>query len=367
MKRIAAQSAKELKHFQRDKLTMVLSVLMPLVMMCLFGLALTLDPDHVALTVEDLDMTPTSRAYVAAFAASNEFTIVEQPEGSDPEALLDRGKAAAALVIPPGFERDLLRGQAATAQLLLDGTDGNTALVLRQEAQAINQTFLVSRGSLPDAAFEMEIRYWYNPGLADRVFFGTGALGIVLIFYPALLGATAAAREHELGTAIQVYASNLSANEWVLGKALPYIVIGVGQFVLCFAMGAAFFSYKIPSDPTALLAGTLLYITTGVFFGMWLGHETKSQSMSIHVVQLGLFIVSMLLSGFLTPIENTPAQLRWISYLVPATYYIDLVRDGLLRNGGWATGWLPTLYLAALAAGTYLLNLFRLRKMRFED
>jgi ABC-2 type transport system permease protein len=367
MKRIAAQSIKELKHFQRDRLTMTLSVLMPLVMLWLFGATLTLDPDNVALVIDDLDQTPTSRAYVEAFAASNEFVFVPRNPGTRLVAALDEGRASAALLIPPGFERDLQSHKPAPAQLLLDGTDANMALVLRQEAQAITQTFLGRRGSIPPAALEVEIRYWYNPGLADRVFFGTGALGVVLIFFPALLGATATAREHELGTAIQVYSSNLTANEWTLGKALPCIAIGLLQFILCFVVGTIFFSYRIPSDPTPLLAGTILYIATGVFFGMWLGHETKSQAMSIHIVQLGLFIVSMLLSGFLTPIENTPVQLRWISYLVPATYYIELVRDGILRDGGWVTGWAPASLLAALATGTYLTNIFQIRKMRFED
>ncbi len=367
MKRIVAQSIKELKHFQRDRLTMVLSVLMPLIMLWLFGATLTLDPDNTALVVDDLDLSSTSRAYVEAFAGSNEFDFVPRNPGTPLAAALDEGLASAALLIPPGFERDLLRGKPAPAQLLLDGTDGNTALVLRQEAQAITQTFLMRRGSIPPSALELEIRYLYNPGLADRVFFGAGALGIVLIFFPALLGATATAREHELGTTIQVYSSNLSAQEWAIGKAIPCIAIGLVQFVLCFIVGAVFFSYRIPSDPSPLLAGTILYIATGVFFGMWLGHVTKSQAASIHIVQLGLFIISMLLAGFITPIENTPIQLRWISYFVPATYYIELVRDGLLRDGGWVTGWQPASLLAALAGGTYLITIFRVRRMRFED
>lgn len=367
MKRIAAQSLKELKHFQRDRLTVALSVLMPLATLWLFGAALTFDPDNVVLAVEDLDRTPASRAYIDAFAASNEFVLTAVSRTGRAETMLDEGSASAALLIPPGFERSLLQGRPASAQLLLDGTDGNTALVLRQEAHALTQAFLAARGGFPAPPLRAVVRYWHNPGLADRVFFGTGALGIVLIFFPALLGATAAAREHELGTAIQVYSSHLSAREWTLGKALPYIGIGLAQFALCFLMGSVFFSYRIPSDPTPLLTGTLLYIAAGVFFGMWLGHETKSQSVSTQVIQLGLFIVSMLLSGFLTPVENAPLQLRWISYLVPATYYIDLVRGGILRDSGWAAGWLPVLYLAALAAAAYLANLYRVRRMRFED
>lgn len=367
MKRIIAQARKEMKHFRRDRLTMALSVLMPVVMIWIFGVTIALNPDRVTLLVEDHDRTPVSRAYIDGFAAGEEFVIVRNGVGTRPEEALDEGVASAVLVIPPGFERRILSGTGGEVQFLLDGSDANTALILKQEAQAIHQTFLATRAGAAHRPIDAAIRFWYNPGLSDRIYAGTGALAMVLIFFPALLGATATSREHELGNVIQVYASSLSVNEWTLGKALPHVMIGLFEFVLCFAVGSIWFSYKIPSDPVPMVTGTFFYITIGVLFGMWVGNQTKSQSASIQIVQFGVFLVSMLLSGFLTPVASIPVQLRWISRLIPATYYVDLVRDSLLRNAGWATSWLPVLVLGGLMMAVYGMIVLQMRRMRYED
>lgn len=367
MKRIVAQARKELKHFRRDRLTVALSVLMPVVMIWIFGVTIALNPNNVTLLIEDYDRTPASRAYIDGFAAGDEFVVVRNGMAGRPEQALDAGVASAVLVIPPGFGRSLVAGQPEEVQLLLDGSDANTALILRQEAQAIHHTFLAARAAPGETPINADIRFWHNPGLSDRIYAGTGALAMVLIFFPALLGATAASREHELGTVIQVYASSLSVNEWTIGKAIPHIMIGLVQFALCFAVGSIWFSYRIPSDPAPLLLGTLWYISIGVLFGMWVGNQTKSQSASIQIVQFGVFLVSMLLSGFLTPVASIPVQLRWISRLIPATYYVDLVRDALLRDAGWGTSWLPVLVLGGLMMANYGLIVLQMRRMRFED
>ncbi len=367
MRRILAQARKEVMHFQRDRLTVVLSVLVPVAMVWIFGVTLALDPDNITLVIEDLDRTPTSRNYIDAYVSGSEFVVVPGTIGAPPEAALDSGEATAVLIIPPGFERRLVSRQGGQVQMLLDGSDANTALIVRQEAGAIHQSFMSADRGSPPKPIGVDVRFWYNPGLSDRIYSGTGALAIVLIFFPALLGATATSREHELGNVIQVYASSLSAHEWALGKALPHIVIGLLEFVLCFALGAVWFSYKVPTNPAPLLLGTVCYVTLGVMFGMWVGTATRSQSASIQIVQLGVFLVSLLLSGYLTPLASTPMQLRWISYLVPATYYVDLVRDALLRNAGWETTWLSILILGALALALYGMILLQTRRMRFED
>jgi ABC-2 type transport system permease protein len=238
MKRILAQAAKEWKQFRRDRLTLALSLALPIVMMLLFGLALSMDPDNTRLAVEDLDNTPLSRAYVEGYMATNDFVSVATPQGSRLAEVLDSGRARIGLRIPPHFERDLLRGAPAAVQVLLDGTDANTANALRNSAKAINQAFLRRRGAAvaPQPLVEMQVRFWYNPGLSDRRFFGSGALGMVLILFPALLAALAAAREHEYGTVIQAYASTLSAPQWILGKAIPYIGVGLIELGICFTI-----------------------------------------------------------------------------------------------------------------------------------
>ncbi len=368
MKRILAQAAKEWKQFRRDRLTLSLSLALPIVMMLLFGLALSMDPDNLSLAVEDLDNTPLSRAYVETYMATVDFVPVPTPQGADLTEVLDSGKARIGLRIPPHFERDLLRGVPTSVQVLLDGTDANTANALRNSTKAINQVFLgrMSHSAALPPLVDMQVRFWYNPGLADRRFFGSGALAMVLILFPALLAALAASREHEYGTVIQAYASTLSAPQWILGKAIPYIAVGFIELGICFTIGVVLFSYSFPGDPTPFLVGSLLYITTAVFYGMAVGNVMEAQAAAIQAVQLGAFLISMLLSGFLVPVANVPIQLRWISYLLPATYYVDITRDSLLRGGGWPAIGKSVLVLVVTTLVLFAANLRRMRRMQFS-
>lgn len=369
MHRTLAQAGKEFAQFRRDRLTVTLSVVMPLVMNLLFGLALSLDPDGLRLMVIDRDQTPMSRRYVDAFVASGKFDLLWPDSRTDPEHVLSSGTAEAVLIVPPYFERELLAGRVPETQALIDGTDANTALVVRQQAQAVHYSFL--RSLLPAAAraspIEADVRFFYNPGLSDRRYFGTGALGMVLIFFPALLGAAASSREIELGTVIQPFASTLSSFEWTMGKAAPYILIGIGELVLCLCMGAFVFDYRLPPDPTAFFAASVFYIAVGVLFGMLVGYQTGTQAAAIQFVLIVVFLLSLLLSGFLTPIENIPTALRWVSALIPARYYVWTVRDGLLRGGGWQAAWPQVASLAALALALFAANVVRMRRMQFRD
>jgi ABC-2 type transport system permease protein len=369
MKRILAQAAKEWKQFRRDRLTLALSLILPIVMMLLFGLALSMDPDNMRLAIEDLDNTPLSRDYIETYMATNDFVPVPAEPGASLAETLDSGHARVGLHIPAHFERDLLRGAPVAVQVLLDGTDANTANALRNSAKAINQVFLsrVQPARELAPAVDMQVRFWYNPGLADRRFFGSGALGMVLILFPALLAALAASREHEYGTVIQAYASTLSAPQWVLGKAIPYVGVGLLELVICFALGIFLFSYSFPGDPSPFLLGSLLYITTAVFYGMAVGNVMGAQAAAIQAVQLGAFLISMLLSGFLVPVSNVPIELRWISYILPATYYIDITRDSLLRGGGWPAVGNSVLVLGVTTLVLFAVNMRKMHRMQFPD
>ena len=213
---------------------------------------------------------------------------------------------------------------------------------------------------------KMETRLWYNPGLSNPVYFGTGGLGMMLIIFPALLGALATAKEYEMGTIIQAYASSLTAAQWIAGKALVYVLVGCAEFLLCFALGMCVFSYRIPSDPAVLIVATVLYLFAGVFFGMMMGNATGTQSAAIQGVQMGSFLLSLLLSGYLFAISNIPAQIRWFSSLLPATHYIQIVRNSILRDVGWGTSYRPLIALALLALAFYALNVLQMRKMQFK-
>ena len=368
MKKVLAQAWKEFRLFRRDKLLILLAVLMPIVLMLLAGITGTLRLRNVSLLVYDYDNTPLSRTYLETYGAALTFRMKPHPPGESPERALASWRGRAALIIPQNFERDFRRGAEPSVQLMIDATDSNAATALGNYAQSLNTNFALKNGiSRPSAkGVSLEQRFWYNPGLSDRVYFGTGGLGLMLIIFPALLGALTTAKEYETGTIIQAYASSLTAVQWILGKALLYVLIGLVEFVLCFALGLLVFEFRFPTDPSILLVATLLYLLAGVFFGMIMGNATGNQSAAIQGVQMGSFLLSLLLSGYLLAVRNIPVQIRWMSSLLPATHYIQIVRNSILRDAGWGTSFQSMAMLLMLAFAFFALNVLQMRKMQFK-
>lgn len=367
MKKIFAQAWKEFMLFRRDKLLILLAVLMPLVLMSLAGGTQSLRLSNVSLLVYDYDNTPMSRDYLESYGAALTFKLVPRRKDESPEVALASWRGRAVLIIPQNFERDFRRGTEPTVQLLIDATDSNAATALGNYAQSLNTSFALKSGiNTTQRQVNLQTRLWYNPGLSDRVYFGTGALGLMLIIFPALLGALTTAKEYESGTIIQAYASSLVAVQWIFGKALLYVGIGLVEFVLCFTLGLLAFGYRFPTDPTVLIVATVLYLFAGVFFGMMMGNATKNQSAAIQGVQMGSFLLSLLLSGYLFAIRNIPVQIRWLSFFLPATHYIQVVRNSILRDAGWGTSFFPTVMLLVLAFVFFAVNVLQTRKMQFK-
>jgi ABC-2 type transport system permease protein len=363
-----AQAWKEFMLFRRDKLLVLLAVLMPIVLMLLAGVTGTLRLRNVSLLVYDYDNTPLSRTYLETYGAALTFRMQPRKPGESPERALSSWRGRAALIIPQNFERDFRRGAEPVVQLMIDATDSNAATALGNYAQSLNTNFALKNGTSPPAANHVVLqqRFWYNPGLSDRVYFGTGGLGLMLIIFPALLGALTTAKEYETGTIIQAYASSLRAVQWILGKSVLYVLIGVVEFVLCFALGLLVFGFRFPTDPTVLVVATILYLLAGVFFGMMMGNATGNQSAAIQGVQMGSFLLSLLLSGYIFAVRNIPVQIRWISDFLPATHYIQIVRNSILRDVGWDTSFKPLVMLLALAFAFFALNVIQMRKMQFK-
>jgi ABC-2 type transport system permease protein len=347
----------------------MLALLMPIILMSMAGLAASLRLRNVPLVVYDYDNTPLSRTYLETYGAALTFRIVAREPGESPEQALASWRGRAALIIPQNFERDARRGAEPIVQLLIDATDSNAATGMGNYAEALNTNFALKSGlsPIPPKLVAMQSRLWYNPGLSNPLYFGTGAMGLMLIIFPALLGALATAKEYEVGTVIQAYASSLTGVQWILGKALLYVLVGLVEFVICFALGMVAFDYRFPTDPSVLLVATFLYLSAGVFFGMVMGNSNKNQSAAIQGVQMGSFLLSLLLSGYLFSVRNIPVQLRWISSFLPATYYIQIVRNSILRDVSWGTSFLPVVALVLLAFGYFVINVIQMRKMQFDD
>jgi ABC-2 type transport system permease protein len=367
VKRIIAQTRKELTQTFRDRLTLVLALVLPLVQMWLIGAAVSLSVKDLRVVVRDMDQTPLSRRYAEVLRGSLTFRVVPLAADEQPERALDRGDAHAAVIIPEGFERDLRRGARAEVQWLLDGADANTATNMRNHANTITRAFdrrLGPEGARPSVVARE--RFWFNPGNDEDQFVGPGIFAVGLALFPPLLAALAVSREGEQKTILQVYVSSISAHEYLLGKILAFLIIAAAEWALTLALALAMFGLWFRGDPTPFLVSSFLFLFCSVAFGAMIGARIPDRAAAIQAIQNTCFLLSYLLSGFIFPVQNIPVYVRWVSYLIPARYYIEVARDAFVRGGGWPAVWYVPVALAALSAAYFVSAWARMRRMQVE-
>jgi drug efflux transport system permease protein len=363
MRRILAQTRKELTQIIRDWRTLSLALVLPLVLLLLMSTALSLTPSHLPIIVQDLDDSPVSRAFIDAFRASLTFHIVRWPTDRQPEGAFTSNVAHAALIIPEHFGRDMARGVTAPVQLLIDASDANTAKLIAGYSQEITRAFdaLHSPQVQPVHA---AIRLWYNPGRSSNKFFGPGIFVLGLSMFPPLLASLAMAKEGEQKTILQVYVSNISAHEFLLGKIVAFMVVTLAECLLMLIALFTYFGLSFAGDPTPFLVATVLYAFCVASFGTMVGAAIPSQVAAIQVVAFGGFLLVFLLSGLMFPIDNIPPSIRWISNFIWGRYYIEIVRDALLEGSGWAANWYKVGIIALIGMVFYLIAWRHMRRMQ---
>ncbi|HJQ71754.1 MAG TPA: ABC transporter permease [Blastocatellia bacterium] len=373
MKRIIAQARKELTQTFRDRLTVALALVLPLVLIVLIGAAISLSVKNVPVTVQDFDRTPLSRRYIDAVRTSITFRVVPVSIDQQPDEALVSEHARAAIVIPKNFEQDFLRGRTAEVQWLIDATDSNTANALRGSASSITRAFQAqldpgdSKTAVKPPAVKAEMRMWYNPGVDSDKYIGPAVFAVVLALFPPLLAALATSREGEQKTILQVYVSSISATEFLLGKIAAFFVIALAEWALALVLSIFFFDLTFVGDPTPLLVGTVFYLFCTVSFGVMVGCVIPNQATAIQAVAFFGFLLSFLLSGFVFPVSNVPAAIRWIAGIVPARYFIEIARDTFVRGGGWPAVWHAPVMLAIIGAFFFLLAWRKMRHMQVES
>jgi ABC-2 type transport system permease protein len=367
MRRILAQAAKELTQLVRDRLALALALVLPVGLISLLGTSISLTVTDIPIVIQDLDQTPLSRQYADAFRTSLTFRVVRLDPATSPETVLDRGRVRAALVIPEHFARNIRRGGPAEAQLLVDGTDSNTARLVRGGATQISRAFAQQLGPASTApSVRTATRLWFNPGREPRKFYGPGMLVLGLSIFPTVLAALAMSREGEQKTIVQVYVSSISAHEFLLGKILAGFTIAFVQWLLAMGLMVTLFGLSFAGDPTPLIVGSALFLFCVVTFGTLVGAAIPNQAAAVQAVGLGGFLLAFLLSGLIFPIENIPGGLRWISSLVQARYFIVVVRDAFLQGGGWPAVWWAVLAIGAIAVAFYGLAWRTMRRMQLN-
>ncbi len=349
MKRILAQCRKELAQFRRDRLTLALAFILPVMTLFIFGFAIRLEAKNISIVVQDLDRSNLSRRYSEGLYETNQFVPV-QWSGDDPLDALDRGIGKAAVIIPPDFNRDITAGKTSTLQVLIDGTDVNNARVIKNSIQAFTRSFAQDQGLMAETSkITARLRLWFNPGRRESLYIVPGVFGVILAIYPSLLAALAMSREKEQGTILQTYASSISAAELLLGKCLAYFVVGVGQALFVIALGCAVFRIWFVGDPTPFLIGTGIFLIASIMFGLLIGVRANNRSVAVQGVSSAGFLLALLLSGFIYPLNNIPFPLSLVTNIVPARYFIEISRDAFVRGTGWAGVWTAHLCLVALA------------------
>ena len=339
-------------------------------MLLIYGYAIRLEAQNIPLSVQDFDNSFLSRTYIERLFATHQFIPTPLDEDGA-EATIDRGAAKATVVIPPDFSRKLKSHQSVTVQALVDGTDVNNARIIQNSLRVTTQFFLRTSNLLPTAAAQLpiqtRIRLWFNPGRQESLYIVPGIFGVILWVFPSMLAGIAMVREKEEGTIVQVYASDLSAIEWLLGKELAYLIVGLGEALVVMIVAVILFGLRFRGDPTTLLIGTLLYLSASVAFGLLVGARASNQTGAVQGTAIAGFLTALLLSGFIYRIENIPFPLSWLANFIPARYYIQITRDAFVRGTGWPGVWYAPLAIA-LIGGLFLLIATRiLKSMQFSD
>ncbi len=347
--RLGALAQKETLHMLRDPQVVYLAIGLPLVLVLLFGYAVSFDVEDVHIAVVDRDRTAASRAFIQRLDVSDAFDVVMQLETeAEVEPLLRRDAMKAALIVPRGFAAASMRGDSTKLQLVMDGADGTTARIALAYAAAAGQAEMQRLVGEIEPPIEARVRTWFNPRMESAWFVVPGLVAVILAVLAVLLSALTVAREWERGSMEQLFATPVDRMSVVLGKMLPYVALGIVQFVLVLALGTLLFGVPLQGNFLILLIAVVLFLVCVLGQGLFISMVTKSQQVATQIGAVSAILPSLLLSGFLFPIENMPAPLQVIARIVPARYLIAIMRGVLLQDRGFAQLWPALLSLVAI-------------------
>ncbi len=364
--RIGAMAGKETIHVRRDPRTLGLALVMPVVMLFLFGYGVSTDLDHIPLAFADQDQGEASRALARAFDGSREFRVAAHPAPEGVEPLFRSGAIVAALVVPRGYQRDLLLGRKAQVQLMLDGADpvvGNQVLA-KADAIARAESQRLAGAAFAGLQPPLQVKVWtrYNPEGRSALYMVPGLSAFLLAITAVMLTALAIAGEWERGSMEQLFASPVGRLEIVLGKLLPYLVLGLLELLLVVAFGALVFEVPIRGGlPLVMLFG-LVFLAGMLGQGLLISVVARNQLVATQAGALSAMLPAIILSGIIFPIENMPLPLQAISRLIPARYLVHGLRGILLKGNGLDVLWPDLLAMAAFAVGVLGLATVRFKR-----
>ncbi len=370
--KIQAISRKEYYHLIRDFRSLYLAFIIPLLLIFLFGYALSLDVDHIKVVAVDHDQTDLSRELIQKLDASSYFHVIGQaPNDRTASRYLDHGIASVAIILASGWTADIRADRESPVQILIDGSDPNFAGITRGYLTAFmlqyNQKqlldFLNRQGrDVIHPPVEGRIRVWFNEDLESRNFIVPGIIAIIIMIVGAMLTSLVVAREYESGTMETIRSLPIPAAAFLIGKAIPYFVIGLIDVLVSILMGQILFGVVMKSSFWLMILASSLYLGVALSLGLLISSVTRSQLVANQLAVLITYLPSLLLSNFVFPVENMPGVLQLVTRIVPATYFIDILNGLYLRNLGLSTLWPSYLTLTVMFGALSALNLIVLKK-----
>ena len=344
LKRIAAIIRKEFIHIIRDTRSLAMAIAMPVLLIFLFGSSLSLDVDNVPFVVWNQNNTPESREYIGLFTASRYFELASVVNSySEIEQAVDKREAVLALIIPVDFSRKMATGQKADVQLIVDGSDSNTATIAIGYAQTVTDGY--SSSLLIKAAqkkgvntvnipLEAKPRVWFNQNMQAKNYIIPGLIAVIMMVIAALLTSLTIAREWENGTMEQLITTPLTPIELIIGKLTPYFMIGLLDVAFAVLMGQYLFQVPLRGNAALVFGVTAIFLPGALGMGLLISIMTKSQLLASQLAMVMTFLPAFLLSGFMYSIANMPTVIQGITYLVPSRYFVSILKNIYLKGAG---------------------------------
>jgi ABC-2 type transport system permease protein len=364
-RRLRAIFVKELHHITRDARSLALALLMPVMMLLLFGVALSLDVDRIPTLIYDQGRTEASRDLIRQFQGSRFFEIRGFVDNyAAVQSAIDRSRILMAVVIPRDYSQNLGASREAPVQILLDGSDSNTASIALGYAETVVQNYsLVLRtqamnrrgGERIAPPVDARLRVWYNSSLESKNYVVPGLIAVILMIIASLLTSLTIAREWEMGTMEQLLSTPLRPAEMVLGKMLAYFVVGLADSAIAVLVGVYVFRVPFRGSVPLLVVSTCVFLMGALFWGIFISAATRTQQKAYQISLLTSFLPAQLLSGFVWSIESMPKAIQVITRAVPARYFVTILKGVFLKGVGLNVLWGELGFLALYAAIVFLL------------
>jgi len=363
---------KELIQVLRDKRLRITLIFPPIFQLIVFGYAANLDVKHIHTGIRDLDQSVDSRDLIDRFGSSKYFDIVSHPETPrEMEDLIKKGDVVLGIEIPSGFSRKLKKGDKVAVQIIVDGTESNTAMIalgyvnriLSEYSADILLRRMDREGMIgfEEAGVDLHHRTWFNPNFESRLFYVPGVIASIAFLIPIILTAQAIVREREIGTLEQIMVTPIRSWELMVGKTLPFAMFGLLDAIMIALIGVFWFEVPLRGNPLVLLSGTVLFLMSSVGAGLFISTISSTQQQA----QISTFFFVMpafILSGFAFPIENMPTWIQYFTYANPLRYFLVIIRGVFLKGNGLDILWPQLLALAVLGGLMILLSSLRFQK-----